>query len=161
MFEKITERSALNQLKAELQQRITAYQMETQFPKDLLGKPGDFGSLVNRCFKHTSAEQLRMKWPDYKAVREQYAGNYTMLDMGTILYVLRQRTQQELGFNKEQYIEFGDAVENLYGQWMIVMKEKETEIANELEAAYLESHPETEAETPQSTTIPLGLPAEA
>lgn len=101
----------------EFNDEMLKWQQETPFPVNELPLPPNFENIVKDAFYFATPALLKLTTADFKRIVNSEGDFLTLLDMGTILFVLESRTANDYGWEMPEYLEYIDMVSILTQTW--------------------------------------------
>lgn len=132
-------------------EEFLAFQQETIFDGQL---PENFSDLVKDSFMFTSPAYLKMPVDQWVTLLEK-TGNYTVLDMGTILHVMEQRTAREIEISMEDYNDRQKMLYIITMHFKSIVEPKATAIKRKVETLDKIANP-VQPNQKKKQVIPLG-----
>lgn len=173
MFENITDNAKRREVSQKFNEAMTAYKMTTIFPND--GLPQGFLDLVRKCLSFHTPTSLQMKTETFRAIKTNYDLNFTLIDIGSVLYAMQNRTQADMGMNDKDYDNFIVLTDTLVHQMIDIAQIEADRLSAEMEAAALvelekvnefneavaKGNEALDGEKPETKTINLGITADS
>lgn len=134
-FTKILDRSKLPKLNSDLKNCMILWSKETDFPTEAL--PKHFVQTLIRAFAFTTPTRLNCPDELVDSWLENKDKKFKFSDLGTILYVLKDRTRNELEMTLQQYKDYRAMCNDLFKVYYEVSVAQEKFFADELETRAL------------------------
>lgn len=121
----------------EFHDELNQWQKETPYPLANLPNgalPPNFFNIVDDAIAFEIPVSLKVTEADFRRLHSLEGTEISLIDMGTILYVLEKRTRAEYMWEKEEYLQYRDMVSILTEEWRKCCEPKSKELKEKYNA---------------------------